>query len=454
MYRFRSVENLIGKYQELEKQQIYFAAREELNDPLEGTRKYYWKGDKIVWDNFFKHFILCLQHVIYKSRLSKDNKLNKTDIPIFMCEKDIPANHYKRRSQKINQKFFSDSYIQSYLNYFYNNPKKIYFEEMYVHLKILLKKSLDIIFGIDAEMGLIPKLQKLSTTKDETIFLQMINYWRTLDSLKLKNMTFDTIRSSESEYLLIHKDLNQNEIFVEFPQMYLDTVINLTYPNAFIACFMDNCLNSAIWGTYGNNHTGVCLKFKTNEIDPVLQLKTITSIGSGGKKYEYRNFNLKPIEYCVDFEEIDFFKNLGRLPVPQLMEQWYCDDSGNKSICYEDISKNEETWRDEYWGKYERAYFKKLPEWSSEREYRMLLSSSLGTFDDPKDRVLEYKFEDLESIIFGMKTSKEAKEKIIEIIERKCKEFDRDSFDFYEMAYSMSMKEFYPRKILSLTIKN
>lgn len=52
MYRFRSVESLIGKYQELEKQQIYFASVDELNDPLEGTRQYFWKGDRIIWMNF------------------------------------------------------------------------------------------------------------------------------------------------------------------------------------------------------------------------------------------------------------------------------------------------------------------------------------------------------------------------------------------------------------------
>lgn len=48
MYRFRSLENLIAKYQELEKQEIYFASLSELNDPLEGHLILYWEGDEII----------------------------------------------------------------------------------------------------------------------------------------------------------------------------------------------------------------------------------------------------------------------------------------------------------------------------------------------------------------------------------------------------------------------
>lgn len=57
MYRFRTVDNLIGDFQELEKQQIYFAHPEQLNDPMEGMRRYYWQGDEIIWRNLLKHFI-------------------------------------------------------------------------------------------------------------------------------------------------------------------------------------------------------------------------------------------------------------------------------------------------------------------------------------------------------------------------------------------------------------
>jgi hypothetical protein len=61
-YRFRNINNLLG-FEELQKQTIYFAPPEDLNDPMEGFRNLFWSGDKIVWKNLFKHYLLCLEHV-------------------------------------------------------------------------------------------------------------------------------------------------------------------------------------------------------------------------------------------------------------------------------------------------------------------------------------------------------------------------------------------------------
>ena len=73
MYRFRSIENLLGKNKELESQEIYFAAQEQLNDPMEGFLDIFWKGDKIVWDNLLKHYLMCLE-TLYFSNLFEMKK--------------------------------------------------------------------------------------------------------------------------------------------------------------------------------------------------------------------------------------------------------------------------------------------------------------------------------------------------------------------------------------------
>ena len=54
VYRFRSIDRLLGEDQELEKETIYFASADQLNDPMEGFRDIVWSGDKIVWTNFFQ----------------------------------------------------------------------------------------------------------------------------------------------------------------------------------------------------------------------------------------------------------------------------------------------------------------------------------------------------------------------------------------------------------------
>ena len=63
LYRYRSVKQLLGEFQELEKQEIYFCPPRDLNDPMEGFMDLYWSGDEIVWRNLLKHYILCLLHI-------------------------------------------------------------------------------------------------------------------------------------------------------------------------------------------------------------------------------------------------------------------------------------------------------------------------------------------------------------------------------------------------------
>ena len=48
LYRFRSAKSLLGEYQELEQQEIYFAEPNELNDPVEGFKDMFWQGDEII----------------------------------------------------------------------------------------------------------------------------------------------------------------------------------------------------------------------------------------------------------------------------------------------------------------------------------------------------------------------------------------------------------------------
>ncbi|PJI31318.1 hypothetical protein [Acinetobacter pseudolwoffii] len=70
-YRFRSLDNLLGKYKELENQEIYFASPSEQNDPMEGYHEIYFQGDAIVWTNFFKNYLILLDQVFREILLKK-----------------------------------------------------------------------------------------------------------------------------------------------------------------------------------------------------------------------------------------------------------------------------------------------------------------------------------------------------------------------------------------------
>jgi hypothetical protein len=59
LYRFRSLDRLLTRG-ELQNQEIYFANPETLNDPMEGFRDIFWRGDEVVWENLFRHYLLSV----------------------------------------------------------------------------------------------------------------------------------------------------------------------------------------------------------------------------------------------------------------------------------------------------------------------------------------------------------------------------------------------------------
>ena len=82
MYRFRKIEKILGKHEELEKQEIYFSDITSLNDPLEGFRECFWSGDLVVWKNLLRHYLLCLEHVVILAYV-KEELFTPEDIPVL-----------------------------------------------------------------------------------------------------------------------------------------------------------------------------------------------------------------------------------------------------------------------------------------------------------------------------------------------------------------------------------
>ena len=60
LFRFRPIRALLDGFHELENEEIYFASPEQLNDPMEGFKDIFWRGDGIVWTNLLRHYLLCL----------------------------------------------------------------------------------------------------------------------------------------------------------------------------------------------------------------------------------------------------------------------------------------------------------------------------------------------------------------------------------------------------------
>ena len=96
IYRFRPTAALLSGFQELDKQEIYFAPSRQLNDPLEGYKDLFWQGDDIVWRNFLRHYVLCLLQAILRTlEHGEEYRVTEDTLPVQMIADDLQADVLK-----------------------------------------------------------------------------------------------------------------------------------------------------------------------------------------------------------------------------------------------------------------------------------------------------------------------------------------------------------------------
>ena len=451
VYRFRSMENLLGKYQELEKQTIYFASPEELNDPMEGVRNIVWSGDKIVWTNFFKHYVYCLVvcYFLYTlTRASDEFDVNKITIPDRW---DLPPNPH------INQ-LFNDIWHQ-----FRNLPdtpkiiqalEDIDCEIGYGGIEVLLFAIQSIFIKEHTELyfqhGIIPEseMQQLTegllpTQEWSDRILAFLSDIAKSDTANIEWWIASRRHSDRLNHLMDFsnssvqppaKVLLKNALLMmlDFPKIYLTKVERLLWPDWYTACFMEKCDNSSVWSHYGDQHRGVCLMFDTEKTGSSDGLTLHQATGNRVKKMAFYK-----ISYQSKPSKIDFFRSIRRARFNDIMRLWYTDEDGNKSECAPHISHgdDERAWEKQLTDIFYHGITTKATDWAYEQEYRLILADMPGKYSTVESRTLTYDFKSLRGIIFGFKASDEDRLRTIEIIREKCKRYKRTDFKFYQAYY-------------------
>jgi hypothetical protein len=227
-----------------------------------------------------------------------------------------------------------------------------------------------------------------------------------------------------------------NVIASSFPEVYLNSLENLAYGTWYTACFVAEPTQAAMWSIYGDSHRGACLKFRTTLVSGVqaLMLKTANAIDDTGTvQYQYSPQPFQQVRYAERYAEIDFFRSLGTL-IPRQLAFWYRGDGGVMSATGQLTGTDE--WRNNYWRNFHMTVTTKLKDWQHECEYRITLQSRTVDLSILSKRKLQYRFEDLQGVIFGMKTTTEDMIAIVRIIQAKCKQTGRSDFEFYKAYYS------------------
>jgi hypothetical protein len=458
LYRFRPLYWLLDKG-ELRNQEIYFAAPEQLNDPMEGFRDIFWNGDAIVWTNFLKHYVVCLDNAFSQWMICGENEaLNWSNIPVFNLGNLNDGIPHKALETEVISALLAEPCIQALVAALADRSQfyPIRRDELSAHLRNVHMLAIHHLRQAYVRRGMQPEAPEANAQADAfrgavTTMLQSLTAIQAMGREQpIDEHQIDAFYLAQSKMIgeldFIHfyngdfnvAEANRAFVCVTFPQEFVRKVETLIYPDWYTACFMRDCRNSAVWGTYGDNHRAVCLQFRVDRDGdrPGLHLKRPAALNRDGPVLDFVNHEFHEITYESKHLPIDFFRSLGRLPISVLRRHWYSDRAGNQSPCGDDIFRADYAWRARYWEAFYHGITRKLDDWSHEKEHRLIIDNMHWDYRETTQRTLPYRFSDLTGIVFGIKTPLKAKVDICRIIEEKCRSEGRTDFKFYQAYYA------------------
>lgn len=453
-YRFRSIDTLLGKHQELEKQTIYFASPEELNDPMEAFRNVFWNGDKIVWTNLLKHYVFCLNRSFGILRVAGESIEFANDSTPFPAYWDRPPLPQEQDFLSITWGRISNlPNMKDVIKALSKSKRKIRYGEIGFYLQGIHCIIFNDILNLHVELGIISETEAFHPLDEEVVAASIESILNLIETTKTveyeeqleadfyvfehfyHNMLFTCTYNNHQLYTSI---LGKNYLLLkfDFPKVYLKNLIDLPFPKWWTACFTESYESLSAWANYADAHKGVCLIFDKEIIWNI-------------KKYRMTEF--RKVNYENTPTEIDFFRSLGAGTVAEIKKTWYTDEDGTISECAAHIGNESEenNWREEYWNKFFHYITTKNRDWKYEKEHRIILYDIVKGFVNKDERTLTYDFNSLKGIIYGMRTSFETKMKVFEIIEEKCKEYKRTDFKFFQAFYSEEQGQIQTHPIVS-----
>ena len=313
LYRFRRTEALLGKYEELERQEIYFPSPDELNDPVEGFKDMFWLGDEIVWKNLIKHYLLCLESICETLLIDGENFLiAPVNIPVFKTASDLPTPAYQGLYQEICELFFKNELAARWPQILASRTGAIRQNELYAYLWSMHRHALNTIFTVFENHDFMPRrpdddpLRRLEMRDVIGVGVNCANRKEAQrpdveDGIERLHATTRHL-SSQADLIAMYNaptqtiaQKNRRMLYARFPEEYLKSLEGLVHPPWYTATFTGNCNNPSIWGHYGDGHKGVCLKFRasTTNGEPHLRLH--------GIDYQFYKIKYARVEYAAAY---------------------------------------------------------------------------------------------------------------------------------------------------------
>lgn len=433
LYRYRTIASAL---KELDNGAFYFAEPRELNDPIEGYAKIFWRGDKPAWQGLLKNFVCSLFYNLQIHLLMKGNSDSAAQENFLsdLQNKSLLSNLRQFENSplgkifgELGEKFLSEEITRKVVD-FYGGSVKCYGREMEFILRTVTDAAFKICVGKCKTLGLI------RDDFDEDFF--DVAYEISFDDLKTvtdaerkrkidepENLNCDLMEGGLLALKINNRaaDVNfgfkQNMLWLRFifPRTYLECLKEIMYPNGYVVCFSDTPTNSAMWGNYADNHRGVCFVYETENFD-----------GREVMNFAAKTLEVKPVKYTARVIEKNFFEALCHLKLLSA-EDWLTGCGGVKSKLL--TAESGAGYDDDY----REKFYRKLKDWNYEREYRIFLPDKFYSYGNRFARQLKYDPDELRGIIFGIRTTLDDKLELIQKLVRLRKSL-RD-FDFYRAEY-------------------
>jgi hypothetical protein len=158
-YRYRPIERVLDGNHELENQEIYFSAVNELNDPMEGFKDLFWFGDKLIWRNLLKHYVLCILETAYLC-LGAPDQFDQGILKsiIFHVPETLPDAPIRTIYQQIAIKFLAEEPVETLVSLMAARTTPIRRNELTSYLRALHGFALKIIVDDFHARGLLRRV--------------------------------------------------------------------------------------------------------------------------------------------------------------------------------------------------------------------------------------------------------------------------------------------------------
>jgi hypothetical protein len=268
---------------------------------------------------------------------------------VFANESSLPTPEYGELHRRICEDFFKHEDAAALPELLAARGSPIRRDELTTYLRLLHLHALNTVLTRMEEAALLPARpmdDPLRAANTKPIAVRAIigalkgherEHPDKPDIAEVISSSFEVVAIQQdliSEYngVSLKRGVAWKVLISEFPRRHVRALEQLLYNDWYTACFVADPTDASLWGTYGNGHQGVCLKFKATASTngkPTLKLRQVCG-SNGAPIYGDVAHEFQQVEYGSQFVEVNFFRSLGRLTMPML-RHWYRDAVGTPS---------------------------------------------------------------------------------------------------------------------------